>query len=144
MVHSFEKIGGFFILDVESGSLYAVNEEAYLVARARYETPTEDESRRLALVAADKRAEIEAEFCELEQEGALDLTVENPVTHLEHYGIIKAMCLNICHDCNLRCKYCFADEGAYNGERGKMSVDVPDFAEIEKLLIPEFEALLGL
>ena len=35
---------------------------------------------------------------------------------------IKAVCLNIIHGCNLRCKYCFADEGEYNGHKGVMSV----------------------
>ncbi len=35
---------------------------------------------------------------------------------------VKALCLHICHDCNLRCRYCFADEGAYHGEREFMSV----------------------
>lgn len=36
---------------------------------------------------------------------------------------IKAVCLNIIHGCNLRCKYCFADEGEYNGHKGVMSLD---------------------
>ena len=36
---------------------------------------------------------------------------------------IKAVCLNIIHGCNLRCKYCFADEGEYNGHKGVMSVE---------------------
>ena len=27
---------------------------------------------------------------------------------------VKALCIHICHDCNFRCRYCFADEGAYH------------------------------
>ena len=34
---------------------------------------------------------------------------------------VKALCIHICHDCNLRCKYCFADEGAYHAAREMMS-----------------------
>ena len=30
---------------------------------------------------------------------------------------IKAMCLHVAHDCNLRCKYCFASQGAYDDQR---------------------------
>ena len=30
---------------------------------------------------------------------------------------IKSMCLNISHDCNLRCRYCFAAQGDFGGER---------------------------
>lgn len=37
---------------------------------------------------------------------------------------IKAMCLHIAHDCNLRCKYCFASKGAFGGNRCLMSFEV--------------------
>ncbi len=37
---------------------------------------------------------------------------------------IKAMCLHIAHDCNLRCKYCFASKGAFGGKRCLMSFEV--------------------
>ena len=30
-------------------------------------------------------------------------------------SVIKAVCLHVAHSCNLRCRYCFADEGAYKG-----------------------------
>lgn len=36
---------------------------------------------------------------------------------------IKAVCLNIIHGCNLRCKYCFADEGEYHGHKGVMDIE---------------------
>ncbi len=39
-------------------------------------------------------------------------------------SFIKALCLNIAHDCNLRCKYCFADEGEYKGKRKLMSAEI--------------------
>lgn len=37
---------------------------------------------------------------------------------------IKAMCLNMTHDCNLKCEYCFASQGSYNGARSFMSFEV--------------------
>ena len=44
---------------------------------------------------------------------------------------IKAMCLHICHDCNLRCRYCFAGTGDFgtgkrsmlDWETGKAAID---------------------
>ena len=42
----------------------------------------------------------------------------------EKESYIKALCLNVIHDCNLRCKYCFADEGEYHGARSVMSAEV--------------------
>jgi uncharacterized protein len=38
--------------------------------------------------------------------------------------VVKALCLHIAHDCNLACRYCFAGEGEYRGERAIMSYEV--------------------
>lgn len=38
--------------------------------------------------------------------------------------VVKALCLHIAHDCNLKCRYCFADEGEYHGKRELMSFEV--------------------
>lgn len=36
---------------------------------------------------------------------------------------IKAVCLNVAHDCNLQCKYCFASEGDFGCGRELMSFE---------------------
>ena len=38
--------------------------------------------------------------------------------------VVKALCLHIAHDCNLKCRYCFAEEGEYHGRRALMSFEV--------------------
>ncbi len=38
--------------------------------------------------------------------------------------VVKALCLHIAHDCNLACRYCFAEEGEYRGRRALMSYEV--------------------
>ncbi|MBD5550898.1 MAG: thioether cross-link-forming SCIFF peptide maturase [Lachnospiraceae bacterium] len=38
--------------------------------------------------------------------------------------VVKALCLHIAHDCNLACKYCFAEEGEYHGRRALMTFEV--------------------
>lgn len=37
---------------------------------------------------------------------------------------LKALCLNVSHDCNLRCGYCFAGTGNFGGERLNMPASV--------------------
>ena len=37
---------------------------------------------------------------------------------------IRDRCLHIAHDCNLACRYCFAEEGEYHGRRALMSYEV--------------------
>ncbi len=47
---------------------------------------------------------------------------------IEHFKdrqtVVKALCLHIAHDCNLACRYCFAEEGEYHGRRALMSFEV--------------------
>ena len=38
--------------------------------------------------------------------------------------VVKALCLHIAHDCNLACRYCFAEEGEYHGRRALMTYAV--------------------
>ncbi len=40
------------------------------------------------------------------------------------FTVVKALCLHIAHDCNLACRYCFAEEGEYHGRRAVMSYEV--------------------
>ena len=44
-----------------------------------------------------------------------DMMVNSPV---------KAMCLNVAHDCNLRCEYCFAAKGDFGCGRKLMPLEV--------------------
>src|SRR5690606_5912918 len=37
---------------------------------------------------------------------------------------LKALCLHVAHDCNLRCDYCFAAKGDYHAGRSLMSSEV--------------------
>jgi uncharacterized protein len=37
--------------------------------------------------------------------------------------VVKAICLHVSHDCNLRCRYCFAGAGAYGGDRSLMTAE---------------------
>ncbi len=50
---------------------------------------------------------------------------ENAITDYKaRKTVVKALCLHIAHDCNLACKYCFAEEGEYHGRRALMSFEV--------------------
>lgn len=67
--------------------------------------------------------EIGLELLDLVNEGLLfssDLTEVPPRPET----VVKALCLNVAHDCNLRCQYCFASTGDFGGARELMSLDV--------------------
>lgn len=67
------------------------------------------------------------EVLELEKAGQLfapDI-YENYVFDFKNRStVVKALCLHIAHDCNLACRYCFAEEGEYHGRRALMSFEV--------------------
>ena len=67
------------------------------------------------------------EIQELTDQGMLftEDIYENAIEHFkERPTVVKALCLHIAHDCNLACKYCFAEEGEYHGRRALMSLEV--------------------
>lgn len=65
------------------------------------------------------------EICELVKNGQLFTTdcYEEFAKNWNKQSVVKALCLHIAHDCNLRCKYCFAGTGEYHGARGMMSAE---------------------
>ncbi len=127
MVHTFCQDGRYLALDVDSGAVHMLDELGYEVV-SRWEKSSKEEIVE-ALAGRFARAEIEevaGEVEELIRNGTLfshDESLYTPQTALKP-GVIKAMCLHVAHDCNLRCKYCFASTGSFHGQRLLMPLEV--------------------
>ena len=64
------------------------------------------------------------EIDELTEEGMLFTVDSADMSMLDtREPVIKAMCLHVAHDCNMRCEYCFGDKGAFHGDRGLLSLE---------------------
>ena len=62
-----------------------------------------------------------ADIAELYENGMLWAKDDFEIaSNLKENAPVKAMCLHVSHDCNLRCKYCFADEGKYHTEKREL------------------------
>ncbi len=75
----------------------------------------------LAKYDSSEVAEAYAELYQLYKEGLLyspDAEYKMPPS-----GVVKSMCLHVSHDCNMRCRYCFADGGDYNRSRKLMDLE---------------------
>lgn len=116
MVHTFKINNRYYVFDSESGSLFESGKLAnsYIKRASRAPLP--------ALHASnDVELEIQNEIQGLISKGLLFKKEEKAA--LIKSKDIKALCLHICHDCNLSCGYCFAGKGTYNKNAEYMSFE---------------------
>ncbi|GAB6167545.1 thioether cross-link-forming SCIFF peptide maturase [Clostridium carnis] len=127
LIHKFKQGDNFFVLDVNTGAVHIVDELVYdLVNEDKMESKEELISKFANKYKESVVSEAYDEIMELVNEEILyskDQYEEIAHGSMDDRDYIKAVCLNIIHGCNLRCKYCFADEGEYNGNKGVMSLD---------------------
>lgn len=128
MIHQYKNNGYNIVMDVCSGAVHVVDDVVY-DAIAVYDKDGAD-----AVVPAlegtypaeDIREALE-EIEELKQDGVLfteDVYEQYVKDFKSRKTVVKALCLHVAHDCNLGCKYCFAEEGEYHGRRAIMSYEV--------------------
>lgn len=138
MIHQFKNNGYNIVMDINSGSVHVVDDIVYEMIPLIEPLYTEGirdadtvKAAVLHLVKLDSsREEIEEaveEVLFLAKEGQLfseDLYEAYIGDFKKRPTVVKALCLHIAHDCNLACRYCFAEEGEYHGRRALMSFEV--------------------
>lgn len=126
-VHRFECQGERLVLDVNSGALHVADAVAWDILGL-------DEAGLVDLATAGERlagrhtaVAVEAawrDLADLVQDGTLwspDPSAEElAALKAPDSPVVHALCLNLAHDCNLACRYCFAGQGPFGGERGLM------------------------
>ena len=126
MIHCFQQNGMNIVMDVNSGIVHVVDDVTYKVLA--YYNGT-NRGMVLANLAKDyEEAELNEVMNDLDELIAKEVLFapmdKNYKMAIEDRPIIKALCINIAHDCNLRCQYCFAGQGGYGQWRMLMSFDV--------------------
>jgi len=113
-------------------SLYALDEVAFdalsaLVAGEGLAAVRTVVTRRHGAEAAERCL---AELADLAEEDGLEVPDPLAASAPDDLGwlpsgparpLLRALCLNVAHDCDLRCGYCFADQGGFGGRRGLMT-----------------------
>ena len=127
LIHKFKQGDNFFVLDVNTGAVHIVDELVYDLVDDNELRDKEELIKEFgAKYGEETIKEAYEELLELIDEDILysrDQYEDIAHSSMDDRDYIKAVCLNIIHGCNLRCKYCFADEGVYNGHKGVMSVE---------------------
>lgn len=130
MIHQYKLNGFNIVLDVNSGAVHVVDNLFYDMLSFLDKQIPENCPNCLVerFIDSYSKEEIEETYREI-----VDLHKKDQLFSSDDYekfakmmvpSPVKAMCLHIAHDCNLRCKYCFADSGEYMGHRELMSVEV--------------------
>ena len=128
MIHQYKNNGCSIVLDVNSGAVHVVDSLAY-EAIALYEDhePEEIMGQLKDRYPLEEIREALLDIEELKAQGTLftEDTYREPILDFKKRPtVVKALCLHVAHDCNLACRYCFAEEGEYHGRRALMSYEV--------------------
>lgn len=126
-IHRFEQGGLKIVLDVNSGSLHALDTCAWeaIGYLADFNGDWDQVQQKLQVrYDAGESAEVIDELRQLAEEGTLFTSDPGPYEPAyPDTPVIKAICLHVAHDCNLRCRYCFAGTGDFGGDRTLMNLE---------------------
>ena len=133
MVHQYKNNGYDIVLDVNSGAIHVVDDVTYDVIEmyAARENVADTSAEEIVTALSGKygKEEVEEAIDEVQtliknEELFTKDTYENYMMDFKKRPtVVKALCLHIAHDCNLACRYCFAEEGEYHGRRALMSFE---------------------
>ena len=130
MVHQY-KMGGYnIVIDVNSGAIHVVDDLTYDMIEMY-----ESSDKNAIFASLEEKYPGQAGDLEEAWQEIQDLIASEDLFSKDNYEpyitdfanrptVVKALCLHIAHDCNLACKYCFAEEGEYHGKRELMSFEV--------------------
>ena len=131
MVHTFTALGQYLAADVNSGAVHVLDKLSYdLLSEAEGplgEKLPEELAKKLSQYDRSELEEAWQELRELQEQGLLftddDYVDVEKAMELPRQAVVKALCLHVSHDCNLRCRYCFASTGDF-GTGCRMTMDV--------------------
>ena len=125
-IHKFYLNDKYIVLDINSGSVHVVDKIVFDILDIFEEQGLEEIVLKLKEIYDEKAIkDAYEEISCLKNDGLLFSEASNlsGLTYNKD-NIIKAMCLHVAHDCNLKCSYCFASQGNFKGERSLMSLEV--------------------
>ncbi|MCL1858460.1 MAG: thioether cross-link-forming SCIFF peptide maturase [Oscillospiraceae bacterium] len=136
MIHKYNLFGYNLALDVESGAIHVLSDiamqmidylEIMLEKNNFSNLPEEcpvDIRYFLAKYESSDVKEAYSGLCELYNNQLLFSKSNNNIKLDFNENIpVKALCLNISHDCNMNCEYCFAGKGDFGIENEKKLMD---------------------
>lgn len=124
-IHKFTLFGERILLDVNTGSVHVLDQLTWDILEGESLEEERAVGRLAGKYSPEQIREGIEEINHLIDEGLLFSPEADPGQEIwAGEPVVKALCLNVAHDCNLRCRYCFASEGHFGGERTLMPPEV--------------------
>lgn len=125
MIHKYYLNDKYIVLDVPSGSVHVVDKLIYDILDYYIDFSSDEIIEKLE--SEYEREDILKALEEIKNLEREELLFSKDDYELSHEynpeNIIKAACLHVSHDCNLKCEYCFAGGGNYNHNREVMDLE---------------------
>lgn len=130
-IHRYKNNGYNIVMDINSGSVHVVDDVTYDILGHMEQGMSRDEivneMKKSGICEEEAIVSAIDECEELKEQGMLfteDAYRDAVIDFKKRPTVVKALCIHIAHDCNLACRYCFAEEGEYHGRRAMMSYEV--------------------
>lgn len=124
-IHMFQMNEKNIVLDINSGSVHVVDEIVWDIIKLYEDKSLESIINDLKnKYNQDDILEAYKEIQTLVDNELLFTKEENLNINYNPQNIVKALCLHVAHDCNLKCEYCFASQGDFKGQRLLMPLEI--------------------
>ena len=127
MIHAYTFDGTNIVFDVNSNQVHIVDEPSFKIIKDYEKIDVNQLKIKYSPVYGNLVVEeILEEIAALIAKGLLFTAdpFEGEINLPKPEPVVKALCLHLAHDCNLRCRYCFAGQGDFGGVRGLMPAEV--------------------
>lgn len=127
MIHKYVFRGVYIVMDINSGAVHVVDPAVYYALDYINSAVYDKAAVKDALNGRYDPSDIEEAMAQIDELAEAGMLFADDLADIalfdEKEPVVKAMCLHVAHDCNIRCEYCFADKGAFQGDRCLLSLE---------------------
>ena len=123
-IHKFYLNDVYIVLDINSGAVHVVDKIIYDIVDIFDEYSVKELSDKFNYSEEEINTAISEIKTLIDEEMLFTDPIEVDLIPFKNQNVVKALCLHLAHDCNLKCEYCFAAQGNFKGESCLMPLEV--------------------
>ena len=123
-IHKFYLNNVYVVLDINSGAVHLVDKIVYDIVDVFDEYSAEDLAKKFGYSVNQVKIAISEIEALIKEDMLYTEPIEVDLIPFKNQNVVKALCLHMAHDCNLKCEYCFAAQGNFKGEKCLMPLEI--------------------